>query len=101
LDDTEDINLDSQLLTPRANFTICKCPPVNVLSFVLVNHLVWDLRLIQRTRKMMMTSAKMPPNARPIMIAIFVDFVDDDPCKNGFPRRYLENLTNLICQMLN
>ncbi len=50
---------------------------------------------------MMMTSAKMPPNTGPIMIAIFVDFVDDDPCKNGFPGRYLESLTNIICQMLN
>jgi len=50
------------------------------------------------------TSAKMPPNTRPIMIAIFVDFVldiDDGPCKNGFPGRYLESLTNIICQMLN
>ncbi len=50
---------------------------------------------------MMMTSAKMPPNTGPIMIAILVDFVADDPCKNGFPGRYLENLTNIICQMLN
>jgi len=53
---------------------------------------------------MMMTSAKMPPNTGPIMIAIFVDFVldiDDGPCKNGFLGRYLESLTNIICQMLN
>jgi hypothetical protein len=50
---------------------------------------------------MMMTSAKMPPNIGPIMIAIFVDFVDDGLCKNGFPGRYLESLTNIICQMLN
>ncbi len=52
----------------------------------------------------MMTSAKMPPITGPIMIAIFVDFVldiDDNPCKNGFPGRYLENLTNIIYQMLN
>jgi hypothetical protein len=51
-----------------------------------------------------MTSAKMPPNIGPIMIAIFLNFVldiDDGPCKNGFPRRYLESLTNIICQMLN
>jgi hypothetical protein len=49
-----------------------------------------------------MTSAKMPPNTRPIMIAIFVDFVldiDDGTCKNGFLGRYLESLTNIICQM--
>jgi hypothetical protein len=26
---------------------------------------------------------------------------DDGPCKNGFPRRDLESLTNIICQMLN
>jgi hypothetical protein len=50
---------------------------------------------------MMMTSAKMPPITGLIMIAIFVDFVDDDPYKNGFPGRYLESLTNIICQMLN
>jgi hypothetical protein len=50
---------------------------------------------------MMMTSAKMPPITGLIMIAIFIDFVDDDPYKNGFPRRYLEILTNIICQMLN
>jgi len=53
---------------------------------------------------MMMTSAKMPPNTGPIMIAIFVDFVldiNDGPCKNGFPGRYLEILTNIICQMVN
>jgi hypothetical protein len=53
---------------------------------------------------MMMTTAKMPPNTGPIMIAIFVDFVldiDDSPCKNGFPGRYLESLTNRICQMLS
>jgi hypothetical protein len=40
-----------------------------------------------------MTSAKMPPITRPIMIAIFVDFVleiDDSPCKNGFPGRYVK-----------
>jgi hypothetical protein len=40
-----------------------------------------------------MTSAKMPPNTGPIMIAIFVDFVldiDDGPCKNGFPGRYVK-----------
>jgi len=24
------------------------------------------------------------------MIAIFVDFVDDNVCKNGFPRRYVK-----------
>jgi len=60
-----------------------------------------DLRSIQRTRKMMMTSAKMPPITGLIMIAIFVDFVDDDPYKNGFPGMYLESLTNIICQMLN
>jgi hypothetical protein len=66
--------------------------------------LIWDLRGIQITRKMMMTSAKMPPNTGPIMIAIFVDFlleIDDGPCKNGFPGRYLESLINIICQMLN
>jgi hypothetical protein len=70
----------------------------------LVNPLAWDLHLIQITKKMMMTSVKMPPITGPIMIAIFVDFVldiDDNPCKNGFPGRYLENLTNIICQMLN
>jgi hypothetical protein len=53
---------------------------------------------------MMMTSAKMPPNIGPSMIVIFVDFVldiDDGLCKNGFPGRYLESLTNIICQMLN
>jgi hypothetical protein len=52
----------------------------------------------------MMKSAKMPRNIGPIMIAIFVDFVldiDDDLCKNGFSGRYLESLTNIICQMLN
>ncbi len=101
MDDTEDINLNSYRLPPQADFISCKCPLVNVLSFVLVNPLVWDLGLIQIIRKMMMTSAKMPPNTGPIMIAIFVDFVDDDPCKNGFPGRYLESLTNIICQMLN
>jgi hypothetical protein len=53
---------------------------------------------------MMMTSAKVPPNTRLIMIAIFVDFVfdiDDSPCKSGFPGRYLESLMNIIYQMLN
>jgi hypothetical protein len=35
------------------------------------------------------------------MIVIFVDFVNNGPCKNGFPGRYLESLTNIICQMLN
>jgi len=50
---------------------------------------------------MMMTSAKMPPNTGPIMIAIFVDLFDDGLCKNGFPGRYLESLKNKICQMLN
>ncbi len=49
----------------------------------------------------MITSAKMPVNTGPIMTTIFVDFVDDGPCKNGFPGRYLESLTNIICQMLN
>ncbi len=51
----------------------------------------------------MMTSAKMPPNTWPIMIAIFVDFVldiDGGLSKNGCPRRYFESLTNIICQML-
>ncbi len=51
-----------------------------------------------------MKSAMMPHNTGPIMIAIFVDFVldiDDNPCKNGFPGRYLESLTNICCQMLN
>ncbi len=51
-----------------------------------------------------MTSAKMPPIIGLIMIEIFVDFVldiDDNPCKNGFLGRYLENLTNIIYQMLN
>jgi hypothetical protein len=51
----------------------------------------------------MMTSAKMPPNIGPIMIAIFFDFVldiNDGPCKHGFPGRYLESLTNIIRQML-
>jgi len=35
----------------------------------------------------------MPPNTGPIMIAIFVNFVldiDDGPCKNGFPGRYVK-----------
>jgi hypothetical protein len=51
----------------------------------------------------MMTSAKMPPNKGPIMIAIYVNLVldiNDGLCKNGFPGRYLESLTNIICQML-
>jgi len=42
---------------------------------------------------MMMTSVKMPPNTGLIMIAIFVEFVlniDDGPCKNGFPERYVK-----------
>ncbi len=53
---------------------------------------------------MMMTSVKMPPNTGLIMITIFVDFVldiDEGPCKNGFPGRYLESVTNIICQMFN
>jgi hypothetical protein len=35
----------------------------------------------------------MPPITGPITIAIFVDFVldiDDNPCKNGFPGRYVK-----------
>jgi hypothetical protein len=42
---------------------------------------------------MMMTSVKMPPNTGLIMITIFVDFVldiDEGPCKNGFPGRYVK-----------
>jgi hypothetical protein len=27
--------------------------------------------------------------------------IDEGPCKNGFPGRYLESFTKIICQMLN
>jgi hypothetical protein len=27
--------------------------------------------------------------------------IDDGPCESGFPGRYLESSTNIICQMLN